>query len=70
MPGFVKTKKDEKIWQEARDREEKSRLSKRKKKGLKGKGKPRWPLVNHIFHQIKESRNASIALRIAGLLEE
>jgi len=55
MPGFIKTPKDEKLWQEAKEIvEDEKDVS---EKGLTDKDL--WPLVTHIWKQKKKKRGGS-----------
>ena len=52
MPAFVKTAADEKKWEEAKRLAIAQRLRDRRK-GKRAKRKTKWPLVTHIFMQMK-----------------
>ena len=61
MPAFIKTKKDEKMWDEAKKAADKSGK----------KAKDYWALVNHIYQNMKKSHSAADELEaLANALQD
>ena len=65
MPGFIRTKKDEALWEKA------------KRAAAKSKGKDEgsftdqdWALVNHIYHKMKKSEDFAKSLDDPKIVEE
>lgn len=56
MPGFVKTQRDEEVWQKAKDIAKKADL-----KPKKGRTKTQtfWAFTNSLFHKMKNEVHAS-----------
>jgi DNA-directed RNA polymerase specialized sigma subunit len=65
MPGFVKDKKDEAIWQKA-----KKAASKSKNKSEDSFSDQDWALVNHIYHKMKKSVESAKELDDPKFLED
>lgn len=65
MPGFVRTKKDEALWQKA-----KQAAARSKNKSQEAFSDKDWALVNHIYHQMKKDEAFSKSIDNLKSLEE